>query len=67
MKTQIVAINNIPGGKIIEGVERKKTVGECSGMVGGEQHSVIESWTGGALYVNRKETSWGQGDMVVER
>ena len=44
-----------------------KTVGECSGMVGEEQHGDIESWTGGARYDNRKDTSWGQGDMVVER
>ena len=36
-------------------------------MVGGEQHVENESWTGGAWYVNRKESSWGQGDMVVER
>ena len=50
-----------------EGVGRKKTVGECSLMVAGEQRSDIESWTGGARYDNRKETSWGQGDMVVER
>ena len=35
-------------------------------MVGGEQHGDIESWTGGARYDNRKETSWGQGDMVIE-
>ena len=35
-------------------------------MVGGEQHGDIESWTGGARYDNTKETSWGQGDMVME-
>ena len=40
---------------------------ECSGMVGGEQHADIESWTGGARYNNMKETSCGQGYMVVER
>ena len=50
-----------------EGVELKKTVGECSGMVGGDQHGDSESWTGGARYDNMKEASWGQGDMVVER
>ena len=26
-----------------------------------------KSWTGGARYDNRKEVSWGQGDMVEER
>ena len=32
-----------------EGVELNKTVGECSGMVVGEHHGDIESWTGGAV------------------
>ena len=32
--------------------EIKKTAGECSGMVGGEQHGDIESWTGGSWYGN---------------
>ena len=36
-------------------------------MVAGEQHGDIESRTGSAWYGNRKETYWGQGDMVVER
>ena len=38
--------------------EIKKTAGECSGMVGEEQHGDIESRPGGARYDNRKETSW---------
>ena len=46
--------------------EIKKTAGECSGMVGGEQHGGIESWTGCAWYDNREQTQ-GQGYMVVER
>ena len=35
-----------------------------------EENSTVihsESWTGGAWCDNRKEASWGQGDMVVER
>ena len=32
-------------------------------MVGGEQHGDSESWTGGARYDNRKETSCEQGDL----
>ena len=31
-------------------------------MMGGEQHGDIESWTGGARYDNRKDSSWGQGE-----
>ena len=46
MKTQIVAINSIPGGKIIEGVERKKTVGECS-----DNGMVREGVHAGELYI----------------
>ena len=29
-------------------------------MVGGEHHGDIDSRTGGAWYVNMKETSWGK-------
>ena len=36
-------------------------------MVGEEQHGDIESLTGGAWYDNRKDISWEQGNMVVER
>ena len=36
-------------------------------MVGGEQQGDSESLTGGAWYDNRKDISWGQGYMVVER
>ena len=28
-------------------------------MVKGERHGDTESWTGGAWYVNGKDTSWG--------
>ena len=33
----------------------------------GDRLGNIESREGGAWYVNRKETHWGQGDIVVER
>ena len=35
--------------------------------MGGDRLCNIESMAGGAWYVNRKETRWGQGDIVVER
>ena len=40
-------------------------------MVGGEQHGDIESWTGGARYDNRKDTSrdketWRWNDEVKD-
>ena len=41
--------------------QKNTVVGECSGMVGGEQHGRIVSGNVGALNVNRKETSWGRG------
>ena len=35
--------------------------------MGGDRLCNIESMAGGAWYVNRKETRWGQGDIVVRR
>ena len=35
--------------------------------MGGHRLRNIESMAGGAWYVNRKATRWGQGDIVVER
>ena len=40
---------------------------ESTGNVRWEQHGDIHTSTGGAWYVNRKETSWGHGEMVVKR
>ena len=48
-------------------VRRNMTVGECSGIMGGYMLGNIESTAGGAWFVNRKETHWGQGGIVVER
>ena len=45
----------------------KRRLGECSEIVGGDMLCNIESMAGVAWYVNRKETRWGQGDIVVER
>ena len=35
--------------------------------MGGDRLCNIESMAGGAWYVNRKETRWEQGDIVVRR
>ena len=35
--------------------------------MGGDIPGNIESTAGGAWFVNRKETHWGQGGIVVER
>ena len=45
----------------------KRRLLECSEIVGGDRLGNIESMAGGVWYVNRKETRWGQGDIVVEQ